>query len=124
MSFTYNYNRWVDEMPQEMWWLAAALSILGIIAYWKVFVKAGQPGWKSLIPIYNIYILYKIAWGSGWKFLWMLVPLVNIVVAVIMSLKLARAFGKGTGFGVGLVLLQSIFMMILAFGDAQYTGPQ
>lgn len=124
MSFTYNYNRWVDDMPQEMWWLAAALSILGIIAYWKVFVKAGQPGWKSLIPIYNIYILYKIAWGSGWKFLWMLVPLVNIVVAVIMSLKLARAFGKGTGFGVGLVLLQSIFMMILAFGDAQYTGPQ
>ncbi len=124
MSFTYNYNRWVDEMPQEMWWLAAALSILGIIAYWKVFVKAGQPGWKSLIPIYNIYILYKIAWGSGWKFLWMLVPLVNIVVAVIMSLKLARAFGKGTGFGVGLVLLQPIFMMILAFGDAQYTGPQ
>ena len=124
MSFTYNYNRWVDDMPQEMWWLAAALSILGIIAYWKVFVKAGQPGWKSLIPIYNIYILYKIAWGSGWKFLWMLVPLVNIVVTVIMSLKLARAFGKGTGFGVGLVLLQSIFMMILAFGDAQYTGPQ
>lgn len=124
MSFTYNYDRWVDDMPQEMWWLAAALSILGIIAYWKVFVKAGQPGWKSLIPIYNIYILYKIAWGSGWKFLWMLVPLVNIVVAVIMSLKLARAFGKGTGFGVGLVLLQSIFMIILAFGDAQYTGPQ
>ena len=124
MSFTYNYNRWVDDMPQEMWWLAAALSILGIIAYWKVFVKAGQPGWKSLIPIYNIYILYKIAWGSGWKFLWMLVPLVNIVVTVIMSLKLARAFGKGTGFGVGLVLLQPIFMMILAFGDAQYTGPQ
>lgn len=124
MSFTYNYDRWVDDMPQEMWWLAAALSILGIIAYWKVFVKAGQPGWKSLIPIYNIYILYKIAWGSGWKFLWMLVPLVNIVVAVIMSLKLASAFGKGTGFGVGLVLLQSIFMMILAFGDAQYTGPQ
>ncbi len=122
MLFEYDFFGRYD-IPDWLWPLSAILSIVGIIANWKVFTKAGEAGWKSLIPIYNVYILFKIAWGSGWKFLWLLVPLVNIVVAIRVMLKLARAFGKGTGFGIGLILLAPIFLIILAFGDARYQGP-
>ena len=101
-----------------------AIYVLLIIAWWKIFVKAGEAGWKSLIPIYNFYVLFKIVWGNGWLGLLMLVPCVNIVIDIMMSLKLAKAFGKGTGFGVGLIFLPNIFTLILGFGDAQYIGPQ
>ena len=104
--------------------IAFAVYVLLIVAWWKVFTKAGEAGWKSLIPIYNLYILFKIAWGNGWIGLLMLIPCVDIVVDIMMSLKLAKAFGKSTGFGVGLILLLNIFMLILGFGDSQYIGPQ
>lgn len=120
-DFRYSYN--VDNLPPGVMGLGIALSILGIIAQWRIFTKAGEAGWKILIPIYNIYILFKIAWGSGWKFLWLLVPIANIVVAVMLSFKLARSFGKGTGFGLGLLFLMPIFILILAFGSARYIGP-
>lgn len=70
-----------------------------------------------------MYILYKIAWGNGWRFLRLLVPIANVVVAIMMLFKLAKSFGKGTGFGFGLLFLMPIFILILAFGDARYQGP-
>ena len=100
-----------------------AMYVLLVIAQWKIFAKAGEAGWKSLIPFYNLYILFKIADGNGIKFLLLLIPVVNVVFAIIMELKLARAFGKGTGFAIGLIFLAPIFMLILGFGDAQYIGP-
>ena len=87
-------------------------------------MKAGEKGWKSLIPLYRSYMLVKIADGNGWKVLLFLIPFVNVVYAIIMNYRLACAFGKGTGFTFGLVLLPNIFTLILGLGKAQYVGPR
>ena len=99
-----------------------ALAVLGIVAMWKIFEKAGEPGWAAIIPFYNLYVLFKITWGNGWKFLFLLIPIANFVFAIITMVKLAKAFGKSGGFAVGLIFLSIIFYCILAFGDAQYIG--
>ena len=98
------------------------LVVIAIIANWKIFTKAGEKGWKSIIPIYNAYIFFKITWGNGWFFLLMLIPFVNIAIYFVTLWKLAKAFGKGVGFFIGLLLLEFIFMLILAFGSAEYQG--
>ena len=105
-----------------LWLIALAVGILMIIAQWRIFSKAGEPGWASLIPIYNLYVLYKITWGSGIRFLLLLIPLYNIILAIQTNIRLARAFGKDDGFAVGLIFLPGIFMLILGFGGAQYCG--
>ena len=97
--------------------------VLTIIARWKLYTKAGRPGWASLIPFYTQYCFYDIAWGTGWLFLLGFVPIVNIVVGIMVNFKLAKAFGKATGFGFGLLFLNTIFMLILGLGDAKYEGP-
>lgn len=102
--------------------LTLAIAVLGIVAMWKIFTKAGEPGWAAIIPFYNLYVLFKITWGSGWKFLLLLIPIANIVIAIITMVKLAKAFGKGGGFAVGLIFLSIIFYCILAFGDSGYLG--
>lgn len=99
-----------------------ALSILLIVANWKIYSKAGEPGWASIVPFYCNYVLFKIAMGNGWLFLLMLVPVVNIVVSIMVIFKLASAFGKGIGFGFGLLFLSPIFLLILGFGSAEYQG--
>ena len=104
--------------------LSLAISVLTLVAMWKLFVKAGKAGWKCLIPFYNTYCLYDIAWGNVWLFLLMFVPCVNVVVGIMMLFKLAKAFGQGTGFGFGLLFLNTIFILILGFGSAEYVGPQ
>lgn len=96
--------------------------IIGIIALWKIFDKAGEEGWKSIIPIYNTYILFKITWGNGWYFLLLLIPIVNFIILIVTEWKLCEVFGKGAGFFIGLLLLPIIFELILAFGSAQYQG--
>ncbi len=101
-----------------------AIIVFSIVCMWKIFTKAGEAGWKTLIPFYNMYTEFKIAWGNGWLFLLMLIPVVNFVIAIIFEVKLAQAFGKGGGFAVGLIFLPIIFLPILAFGSAQYIGPQ
>jgi uncharacterized membrane protein YoaK (UPF0700 family) len=87
---------------------------------WKMFEKASKPGWAAIIPIYNAIVIIQIAGKPAWWFLLYLIPIVNIVIAVIVMLNLARSFGKGTGFALGLVFLSGIFIPILAWGDAQY----
>jgi len=102
--------------------LVIALFVVIIAGVWKTFVKAGQPGWASIVPIYNIYIMTKIAGKPGWWVLLFLIPLVNYVIIFIVMIEVAKNFGKGTGFGIGLALLGLIFWPILGFGDAQYQG--
>jgi hypothetical protein len=102
-------------------WLAVA--ILTIAGMRKVFVKGGQPGWAILIPIYNCYVLLKVAGKPGWWVILMLIPLVNIIIFVVALVGLAQRFGKGGGFVVGLFFLPFIFYPILGFGDAQYMRP-
>ncbi len=104
--------------------IVLVISVLTIIAMWKIFVKAGKPGWASIVPFYSQYCLFEIAWGNGWLFLLMLIPCVNVVVSFIVYIKLAKAFGQGTGFGIGLIFLNPIFLLILGFGKAEYIGPQ
>ena len=99
------------------------LALLVIVATWKVFTKAGQPGWASIIPIYNLYIWCKIVGRPWWWILLMLIPIVNFIVAIILCIDLAKSFGKGAGFGIGIALLGVIFLPILGFGSAQYEGP-
>jgi hypothetical protein len=102
--------------------LPLAFVVLVLASMWKVFTKAGQPGWAALIPIFNVYILLKIAGRPGWWLLLLLIPLVNLIVGIITAIDVAKAFGKGAGFGLGLAFLGFIFYPVLAFGDAVYLG--
>lgn len=104
--------------------IVLAIAVVVIIGLWKMFVKAGKPGWACIIPFYSQYCLFEMAWGNGWLFLLTLIPCVNVVVMIMMWIKMAKAFGQGTGFGLGLFFLSPIFTMILGFGSAQYIGPQ
>src|SRR5678816_2027962 len=99
------------------------IAVLIIVAMWKVFTKAGQPGWASIIPIYNLYVLCKIAGRPGWWLLLMLIPFVNIIIIIILCIDIAKSFGNGVGFGLGMAFLGFIFWPILGFGSAQYQGP-
>ena len=99
------------------------VAVIMIAAMWKTFTKAGQPGWASLIPIYNIYILCKIVGRPAWWIILLLIPFVNFIIGIILCIDLAKSFGQGVGFGLGLVFLSFIFYPILGFGSAQYQGP-
>jgi hypothetical protein len=104
-------------------WLAIAVVLL--IGLWKVFVKAGQPGWACIIPIYNIYILMKIAGKPGWWVILYCIPLVNIVIGIIVAIEIAKAFGRSAAFGVFLLFFLSIIgYLIIGFGNDRYLGPQ
>jgi hypothetical protein len=104
--------------------ISLIFAVIGIIIMWKVNTKAGQPGWAAIIPIYNIYVWLKIAGRPGWWLILMLIPFVNIVMSVIVSIDIAKSFGKDAVFGVvGLWLFSLIGYAILAFGNAQYRGP-
>lgn len=100
-----------------------AIIILIIVSFWKVFTKAGQPGWASIIPIYNIIVMLQIVGRPWWWLLLLLIPIVGLVIAIIVSIDMAKSFGKGAGFGIGLALLGFIFYPILGFGSATYKGP-
>lgn len=102
-----------------------AVIVLLVVSMWKVFAKANQPGWGVLIPIYNIILMLKIANKPVWWIILLIVPIANIVVSVLVALAIAKNFGKGAGFGLGLAFLPVIFYPILGFGDAEYSpvGP-
>ena len=110
------------------WLVSMAVAVLSIISMWKVFKKAGKPGWASLIPVYNTVVLFQISGLNPWLLLLFLVPIVDFiaipVLMILQCVKLAKAFGKSGGFAVGLIFLNVIFMPILAFSDAEYEGVQ
>ena len=107
----------------------AGVTIIGLIvaaimvvAMWKLFTKAGKPGWAAIIPIYNIIVMLQIAGKPEWWIILMLIPFVNIIAGIMVVVALAESFGKGAGYAVGMILLPFIFYPMLAFGDAQYQG--
>jgi len=124
----------------------AIAAILLIIATWKIFTKAGEGGWKSLIPIYNTYTYFKISWkpviflvsiacsalvyflsGSDSEvvsYICKLLSLAVLVIHILQTHKLSKSFGHGVGFTIGLILLPNIFTLILGFGKSEYLGPQ
>lgn len=122
METSYSFSYSGDMSPTSM---VISLIILAFYLYcgWKLFVKAGQPGWAVLIPIYNIYVLLKIVGKPGWWLLLYLIPFVNFVIGIIVIHNLSLRFGKGVGTTLGLLFLGFIFMPWLALGSAKYTAP-
>ena len=128
MSYSYNYTASGLDYAS----LGAALGaymgvvvvigILSIVAMWKIFTKAGKPGWASIVPIYNIVVMFQISGLNPWLILLFLIPFANIVIMIMMYVKLAKAFDKGTGFALGLIFLNTIFVLILGFGNSKYIG--
>ena len=121
----YSYSASAQgQAPGPLFWIFwLAVTILMIAACWKVFTKAGQPGWAAIIPIYNWYILCKIVGRPGWWVILFFIPFINFIIGIILCIDLAKSFGKGVGFAIGLILLGIIFFPILGFGSAQYQGP-
>lgn len=125
MSTTATYEGNITDLSQispAMWVFYIAIAIIGIVAMWKIFAKAGKPGWHSIIPFLNMYDLMVISGYNGWLFLLMFIPVANIVMMILMYIGLAKKFGKSGGFAVGLILLTFIFECILAFGKSEYQG--
>lgn len=100
-----------------------AILVIMLVSMWKIFTKAGKPGWACIVPIYNIIVLLDIVGKPAWWILLYLIPIVNIVVGIVIMVQLAKAFGKDIGFAIGLILVPIIFIPMLAFGSAQYTKP-
>lgn len=134
-----------------LWTLALSLLaiwVLTIIAYWRMFTKAGEKGWKAIIPVYSSYKMYTLIWRGSMFWLSLassilasiLVSLPTdsmgvLVVALILAIfswvigimacfKMSRAYGHGVGYGFGLLFLNTIFILILGFGKSRYIGPQ
>lgn len=100
------------------------VAVFYIAVMWKVFTKAGQPGWAAIIPIYNTYVLCKVAGRPGWWVLLFFIPIVDFVILIILCLDIARMFGKSGAFGFfGLFMFSFIGFPILAYGSARYQGP-
>lgn len=96
--------------------------VIYIAGMWRIFEKAGKPGWAAIIPIYNIIVLLEIVGKPWWWILLLLVPIVNIVIAIMMSNLLSKSFGQGIGFTLGLIFLGFIFYPMLGFGNYEYQG--
>ena len=128
MEYSFNYGD-VTQMSQGVMLISAAISIFTIVVLWKIFQKAGKEGWRAIIPLYNTYTLCEITWGNGWYMfavLLLMIPIIGwiafFVFAILTMNKLAKAFGKSSGFTVGLIFLNMIFMAILAFDSSTYLG--
>ena len=101
-----------------------ALIILMIVSMWKMFEKMGQPGWYGIIPIFNFCVIAKLAGKDWWWGLLTIVPCIGWIFQIILLNETSKLFGKGVGYTIGLIFLPFIFLPMLAFGSAQYQGPQ
>jgi Family of unknown function (DUF5684) len=97
-----------------------AIIVLIVAGFWMTFTKAGEPGWASIIPIYHLIVLFRIGGKPWWWVLLLLIPIVNLIISIIVAIDVAKNFGKGAGFAIGLAFLPFIFYPILGFGDARY----
>jgi len=102
--------------------IALIILVFLVAAMWCVYTKAGQPGWGVLIPFYNMVLMLRIAGKPGWWLIFFFIPVINIVVQVVMTIDIARNFGRGGWFAAGLIFLPIIFFPILAFGESVYIG--
>ena len=110
-------------MSGIVWIIYLAIIVAVIAGWWQIFTKAGEAGWKSIIPVYNFIVILKIVGRDWWWVILMLIPIVNFIILIIVSLDLAKSFGRGTGFGIGLAFLSFIFAPVLGFGSDTYKGP-
>lgn len=129
MAYSYSYSSDMSNAATgglfaalgSMWIVTMIVAVVSIVAMWKLFTKAGRPGWAALIPFYNTYTLFNIVYpGHGIKFLLMLIPFVNIYIGIKCYIDLAKAFGKSGAYALGLIFLNPIFMCILGFDSSVY----
>jgi hypothetical protein len=99
-----------------------AVVIITIVGLWKIFEKAGEPGWAAIIPIYNFIVMLKIAEKPIWWIILAFIPIISLVPAILVPLAIANNFGKDTLYGIGMIFLPFIFYPLLGFSDAQYIG--
>ncbi len=118
MGYSYSYG----EVSYWTVGVSLIMAVVAIAALWKIFEKADEEGWKSIIPFYNVYILFKIVYGSGIRMFLLFIPFVNIYIGIKLYWDLGEVFGKEAGFKLGLIFLSFIFLPILGFGDAEYEG--
>jgi len=97
--------------------------VIAVIGMWKVFEKAGKPGWAAIIPIYNIVVLLEIVGKPTWWVILFLIPFVNLIIWIIVANQLSLAFGQGIGITILLIFLSIVGFLILGFGSAKYVGP-
>lgn len=102
--------------------VSLGLTLVMIASMWKIFTKAGEPGWAAIVPIYNAIVLAKICGKEPWWGLLLFVPMINLVATIILMLALAQSFGKDALWGLGLIFLPIVFGPMLAFGSARYQG--
>lgn len=100
-----------------------AFLLLIVVSMWKIFTKAGKPGWASIIPIYNLIVWLDIVGKPTWWIILLLIPFVNIVIIVMITHQLSLSFGQGIGTTLLLIFLPMVGYPLLAFGNAQYIGP-
>lgn len=118
----------METTEQSGGFLAAlpGLIVMGIIAFavigglWKLFEKAGQPGWAALVPIYNMVVLLKVADKPVWWIVLFFIPLANVIALFLVAFAVADRFGKGAGYGLGIAFFPYVFYPILGFGSARY----
>lgn len=102
--------------------VALAVALIPLAGMWKIFEKAGKPGWAAIIPIYNTWVLVKVAGKEWYWFVALLIPVVNFIAVIVIMLGISRNFGQGVGFALGLIFLSIIFIPLLGFGNYQYRG--
>lgn len=102
--------------------IGLAIVVITCVAMWKIFVKMGEPGWKGLIPIYNVFKIFEISGRTGWMVLLFLIPCINIIAAWLLADSLGDIFGKGVGYKVLLFLFPGIMHLVLGFGSSQAVG--
>ena len=122
MTYTYAQTSYKPNTGTIIFYII--FMVVVIAADWRMFTKAGKPGWAAIIPIYNLWVLYTVICNRGTAMFRLLIPFYNIYWMFKSMIALAHAFGKSTGFGIGLVFLAPIFRCILGFGPATYQGPQ
>jgi hypothetical protein len=99
-----------------------AVVALGAVGFWRVYSKAGLPGWGCLVPIYNLVLLMRLAGKPGWWAVWLFVPFLNFVIYTIVTFEVAKNFGKGVAYTLGLLLCPPLFYALLGLGHAQYNA--
>ncbi len=114
------YDNYFGSVP---FFFMVLILLIYIAAMWRIFEKAGKPGWASIIPIYNLIVLLEIVGKPWWWLLLMFIPIVNVIFGVWAINLLSKSFGQNEGFTLGLIFLGFIFYPMLGFGNFEYKGP-
>jgi len=125
LDSTNNINNIAASVSPAISLFSIVLAILILVALWKIFTKAGKPGWAIIVPVYNIWVLFEIVGYPGWWSVLSFVPIANFFTTIMIFVsyfKLGKLFGKGTGFSICLVLFPYITLPILGFGKSQFSG--